>query len=134
MEKEILMKFKAMFLQEKAKLSTNLEKLTQKLEISKEELFDESDLSSFEINQALQLRLQGRESVFLTKIEEALTRLENGTFGVCECCDEPIEQKRLEARPTTTLCILCKEDQEKREAVYTDEARLSSRVIQVKFA
>ena len=47
--------------------------------------------------------------------QKALERIDNGTFGICEECDEPISIKRLEARPETTLCIRCKEDQERVE-------------------
>jgi len=50
--------------------------------------------------------------------DEALARIEDGTFGVCERCEEPISLKRLEARPVTTLCIRCKEEQEKKEKSY----------------
>src|SRR3569623_1411121 len=48
-------------------------------------------------------------------LERALKKIEDGTFGVCEICEEPIGKKRLEARPETTLCIKCKEDQEREE-------------------
>ena len=51
----------------------------------------------------------------LTKLDLALKKITDGTFGVCEICDEPIGKKRLEARPETTLCIKCKEDQEREE-------------------
>ncbi len=48
-------------------------------------------------------------------IDAALKRIEDGSFGICESCEEPISIKRLEARPETTLCIRCKEDQERVE-------------------
>ena len=51
----------------------------------------------------------------LSKLDLALKKIEDGTFGVCEICEEPIGKKRLEARPETTLCIKCKEDQEREE-------------------
>ena len=63
-------------------------------------------------------RLRGREKTFLKKIERALAKMEEGTFGICEECEEPISIKRLEARPETTLCIRCKEDQERIEKAY----------------
>ena len=53
------------------------------------------------------------------KIEKALKKIDEGTFGVCEECGEEIQVKRLEARPETTLCIRCKEDQERMEKDYT---------------
>ncbi|TMB23658.1 MAG: conjugal transfer protein TraR, partial [Deltaproteobacteria bacterium] len=52
------------------------------------------------------------------KIDDALARIENGTFGTCEICEEEISVKRLEARPVTTMCIRCKEEQEKQEKSY----------------
>jgi DnaK suppressor protein len=54
----------------------------------------------------------------LKKIERALLKIDEGTFGICEECEEPISIKRLEARPETTLCIRCKEDQERMEKAY----------------
>jgi DnaK suppressor protein len=47
-----------------------------------------------------------------------MARIENGTFGICEICEEEISVKRLEARPVTTMCIRCKEEQEKQEKSY----------------
>ena len=58
---------------------------------------------------------RGREKSLLSKLDLALKKIEDGTFGICEICEEPIGKKRLEARPETTLCIKCKEDQEREE-------------------
>jgi RNA polymerase-binding protein DksA len=63
-------------------------------------------------------RLRGREKGFLQKIDHALEKIREGTFGVCEQCGEAISMKRLEARLETTLCIRCKEDQERIEKAY----------------
>jgi DnaK suppressor protein len=76
------------------------------------------DLASSEYLQSFQFRLRGREKIFLKKIDYALAKIEEGTFGMCESCDEPISIKRLEACPETTLCIRCKEDQERTERSY----------------
>ena len=54
-------------------------------------------------------------ALFLQKIDKALKKLDEGVFGICEDCEEPIGIKRLEARPETELCIRCKEDQERTE-------------------
>jgi DnaK suppressor protein len=51
------------------------------------------------------------------KIREALNRIETGEFGICECCEEPIGEARLRARPVTTLCIDCKTEQERKEKI-----------------
>jgi DnaK suppressor protein len=68
--------------------------------------------------QSFEFRLRGREKTFLQKIDRALRKIDEGDFGVCEECGEEISTKRLEARPETTLCIRCKEDQERHEKDY----------------
>ena len=79
------------------------------------DLPDEMDLASSEYLQSFEFRLRGREKSLLSKLDLALKKIEDGSFGVCEVCEEPIGKKRLEARPETTLCIKCKEDQEREE-------------------
>ena len=75
-------------------------------------------LASSEYLQSFTFRLRGREKTFLQKIDHALEKIEEGTFGLCEQCGELISLKRLEARLETTLCIRCKEDQERIEKAY----------------
>jgi DnaK suppressor protein len=89
--------------------------LQQDMTLDADDLPDEMDLASSEYLQAFTFRLRGREKNLLDKIQRALERIDNGTFGICEECDEPISAKRLEARPETTLCIRCKEEQERVE-------------------
>src|SRR6186997_325935 len=89
--------------------------LDQDMALDADDLPDEMDLASSEYLQAFTFRLRGREKTFLDKIQKALERIEDGSFGVCEECGEEISVKRLEARPETTLCIRCKEDQERVE-------------------
>lgn len=86
--------------------------------IDTNELADEVDLASAESTQSLSLRLRDRERFVLRKIDEALARIDAGTYGLCDRCEEPIGAKRLQARPITTLCIRCKEEQERRESSY----------------
>ena len=83
-----------------------------------DDLPDEIDQASSEYAQSMAFRLRDREKFLLKKIEKALQRIEEGTFGMCERCEELITMKRLEARPVTTLCIRCKEEQEKKEKSY----------------
>jgi DnaK suppressor protein len=83
-----------------------------------DDLLDEADLTSVELNNAMNMRLRNRETHFLRKLDSALERINAGTFGVCESCSEQIEDRRLEARPTATRCIACKEADERRELVY----------------
>jgi len=56
--------------------------------------------------------------MLLGKIHSALGRIEDGSFGLCESCEEEIEQRRLNARPVSTMCISCKEMHERKEKVY----------------
>jgi len=91
------------------------ESLEQDMTLDTNEMPDEVDLASSEYIQSFALRLRGRERNFLDKIETALRKIDDREFGTCEECDEPIGRKRLEARPETTLCIRCKEDQERME-------------------
>jgi len=79
------------------------------------DLPDEMDLASSEYLQSFEFRLRGREKSLLSKLYLALKKITDGTFGISETCEKPIGKKRLEARPETTLCIKCKEDQEREE-------------------
>lgn len=89
--------------------------LSEGMVLDANDLPDEMDLASSEYIQSFEFRLRGREKSLLTKLDLALKKIEEGTFGVCEICEEPIGKKRLEARPETSLCIKCKEDQEREE-------------------
>lgn len=73
---------------------------------------DPTDRASMESNRNFILRIRDRERKLLFKIQEALRRLDDGEYGVCETCGEKIAIARLKARPVTTLCIECKSDQE----------------------
>ncbi len=76
---------------------------------------DLGDQASAETDRSFMLRLKGREQRLLKKIEDAIERIDNGVFGICDRCGEEIDIKRLEARPVTTLCIECKQEQEEAE-------------------
>jgi DnaK suppressor protein len=76
---------------------------------------DSMDESVEEWMYATELRLHDREKFLLSKIDEALDRLKAGRIDQCEDCDEPIGFARLQARPVTTLCIVCKEEREELE-------------------
>lgn len=80
-----------------------------------EALPDISDQASAEEDQRFSIRIQEREQKLLKKINEALERMKNQTYGICEQCEEDIPYKRLKARPVTTLCIECKTLQEQKE-------------------
>lgn len=73
---------------------------------------DPTDRAALESNRNSVLRIRDRERKLIIKMQEALQRLENGEYGICEECGEMIGVERLKARPVTTLCIECKSNQE----------------------
>ncbi|WP_322787305.1 RNA polymerase-binding protein DksA [Desulfobacula phenolica] len=75
------------------------------------------DRACVDTDQTLKLRIRSRESQLIKKIRAALDRVENNSYGICESCGEDISIKRLEARPVTTKCIHCKEEEEKQELI-----------------
>ena len=81
---------------------------------------DITDRASVETDRALELRTRDRARKLISKIDQALLRIENGTYGFCEETDEPIGLKRLEARPIATLSIEAQERHERRERVSPD--------------
>ena len=82
---------------------------------------DLTDRASVETDRALELRTRDRARKLIAKIDQALERIENGTYGYCEETGEPISLKRLEARPIATLSIEAQERHERRERVYRDD-------------
>ena len=83
---------------------------------------DSVDIASLEINQNSLVKVGKRELNHLKKIEVALKKMEDGTYGECENCGEQIAVARLLARPVAQLCIDCKTAQENEERKYTDRA------------
>ncbi|MGD2124746.1 MAG: RNA polymerase-binding protein DksA [Desulfobacteraceae bacterium] len=83
----------------------------------KDNLPDPSDRATLESDRNFTLRIRDRERKLIGKIKEALERIDNGTYGICEVCGEEISEARLKARPVTTLCIECKKRQETEEKV-----------------
>lgn len=82
---------------------------------SENNLSEIGDIASQEIDRSFLLRLRDRERKLLKKIEKALEKIDNGTYGICESCGREIPIERLEARPVTDLCIDCKTEQEEME-------------------
>ena len=76
---------------------------------------DPNDRATQESDRSFELRIRDRERKLINKIREALERIDEGTFGICDTCGEEIGEGRLKARPVTTLCIDCKMEQERRE-------------------
>jgi DnaK suppressor protein len=118
--KKDLKRFKDLLLLQRGELLKKAQKASaEDTRLDTDDLPDEIDQASSEYLQSFSLRLRDREKFFLQKIDKALTKIESGEFGTCEVCGEEISIKRLEARPVTTLCIRCKEEQEKQEKSYT---------------
>ena len=120
MNKTQLKKFKTLLVEKRDEIVKKAKQtLEEDMTLDANDLPDEMDLASSEYLQSFTFRLRGREKAFLDKIQKALGKIEEGTFGVCEECGDEISIKRLEARPETTLCIKCKEDQERVEKDYS---------------
>jgi DnaK suppressor protein len=120
MKKQDLEEIKAILLEQKQELmDTAKATLEGDLGIAVDDLPDEMDLASAEYDHAMNFRLRGREKTLIKKIDLALERMDVGEYGLCEECGEEITAKRLKARPVTTLCIRCKQEQERREKEYT---------------
>jgi DnaK suppressor protein len=82
---------------------------------------DLADRASSETDRAIELRARDRQRKLISKIEEALGRIDDGSYGFCEETGEPISLKRLDARPIATLSIEAQERHERRERVYRDD-------------
>ena len=79
---------------------------------------DPTDQASVETDRNFDLRIKNRERQLIRKVEQAIARVADGDFGVCDGCGGDIGLKRLEARPVTTLCIECKVEQEQEERTH----------------
>jgi RNA polymerase-binding transcription factor len=82
---------------------------------------DLADRASSETDRAIELRARDRQRKLIAKIDEALTRIDDGTYGYCEETGEPISLRRLEARPIATLSVEAQERHERRERIYRDD-------------
>ncbi len=78
---------------------------------------DPLDRAATESSTSFAFRIKERKRILVRKIEHALSKLKDGTFGICEECGEEISEGRLEARPVATLCIKCKEKEETEEKI-----------------
>ncbi len=116
MDKELLDYFKDELLNKKQELMQGASRtISSGLKVDQEELSDTMDRSSIETDRNFVLRLRDRERKLIKKIDEALAKIDDGSFGICEECGEEIGEERLKVRPVATLCITCKEEEERRE-------------------
>ncbi len=127
LKKKELEKFKKLLEEEQRKITRHLEDLSDS---SNEELDlstgDSVDIASLEINQANLQKIGKRETYLLKKIDLALKKIEDGTYGECESCGEPIAVGRLMARPVAQLCIDCKTQQENQERKFSNRESADS--------
>ncbi len=93
----------------------------QNLQDENNVLPDLADRASTETDRALELRTRDRQRKLIAKIDAALKRIDEGTYGYCEETGEPISLRRLDARPIATLSIEAQERHERRERVYRDD-------------
>ena len=91
------------------------------LQAENENHADIADRASSESDRAIELRARDRQRKLIAKIDSALARIDDGTYGYCEETGEPISLKRLAARPIATLSIEAQERHERRERVYRDD-------------
>jgi DnaK suppressor protein len=112
MDRKLLEQFENLFLELKKNTLKEMSLEDRNLNWEKG---DEVDQSQEERERALDLKLLGRQSFMLKKIDGALFKIKNGTFGICDECEGQIEINRLRARPVATQCISCKEEGERSE-------------------
>ncbi len=112
--------FRYMLTQEINKLLSEAEKTVSEMTSDKETYPDPSDRASLESDRNFELRIRDRERKLIQKMREAIQRIDDGTYGICQSCGGEISEKRLIARPVTTLCIDCKTKQEKLEKLTGD--------------
>ncbi len=116
MKPEKLELFRVMLNQKIADLLEDAGKTVSEMTSGVKENFpDPNDRASLEADRNFELRIRDRERKLIAKMQEAIRRIDDGTFGICDSCGGPISEKRLMARPVTTQCIDCKTKQEKIE-------------------
>jgi DnaK suppressor protein len=115
MDQERLEYFKSLLQSQLDELIQEALKTVNGMTNLKENFPDPTDRAALETDRNFLLRIRDRERKLIEKIKEALERIDQDRFGICEMCGREISEKRLMARPVTTLCIDCKKKQEARE-------------------
>ncbi|HSL62417.1 MAG TPA: RNA polymerase-binding protein DksA [Desulfotignum sp.] len=115
MKKEDLEYFNTLLTERLTQLLKHADSTVTGMTKPKENFADPTDRASHEAERSFELRIRDREHKLIKKIKKALERIENGTFGRCETCEEEISIERLKARPVTTQCIDCKTREEDME-------------------
>lgn len=115
MKKEKIEYFRELLQQKIEEIMSGAEKTLSDMTDLSDNFPDPADRATLESDRNFELRIRDRERKLFQKIRSALERIEDGTFGTFENCGEDISEKRLEARPVTTLCLDCKKKQEATE-------------------
>jgi len=115
LKQEKMETYKSLLTQKINELLSEAGKTVTEMTNGKENYPDPNDRASLESDRNFELRIRDRERKLIMKMQEAIKRIEDGVFGICEVCGGQISEKRLMARPVTTLCIDCKTKQEKME-------------------
>jgi DnaK suppressor protein len=116
LKKREMQKFRKTLEGQRDEILTNARKtLSGEIHLDPDDFPDEIDTASSEMNLAFQGRLRERERGLLSKINQAIERIEQGIFGECQSCGEDIGTKRMQARPMAQFCIDCKAEQEQQE-------------------
>ncbi len=113
--------FRAKLLAWKEEILRESRETLNQLQVDNQNHPDIADRASSETDRAIELRARDRQRKLISKIDSALKRIEEGTYGYCEETGEPISLKRLDARPIATLSIEAQEQHERRERVYRDD-------------
>lgn len=115
MEENELKRFKGLLEEMKGKIISDVEQTLNDMTTQTGNIPDPNDRATVESDRNFELRIRDRERKLMNKIDEALTRIDEGEYGICESCGEDIAIKRLEARPVAKYCIDCKTKQEQQE-------------------
>ncbi|EDM23662.1 RNA polymerase-binding protein DksA [Caminibacter mediatlanticus] len=108
--------FKEILLMRKAELEKILFNISNEIdEISRCDIKDDGDFAAASMDSGRDYQIYLKQKQELKEIEEALKRIEEGSYGICEMCDEPIQEERLKIKPYAKYCIICREIIEKEE-------------------
>lgn len=115
MDEKDLKEIREILLNMRRKILEGREEALHQLSSGRDEVLDEGERAFIEEADYLEMRFTTREDRLLRKVEDALKRIEEGKYGICEVCGGEIDVNRLKLRPVATMCIKCKTEQEKKE-------------------
>ena len=115
MDEKELQRFKGLLEEMKVDINSDVAQTLTEMTTQTGNIPDPNDRATMESDRSFELRIRGRERKLMEKVDEALGRIDDGSYGVCAGCGEDIAIKRLEARPVAKFCIDCKTRQEQRE-------------------